>query len=269
MSFLEHICVLIITFNEDPNIGRTLDALAAFSEIVVLDSGSTDDTQAIVARYANARLVTRAFDDHASQWNFALCQTGITRPWVLALDADYVLPAACVDEIAQLAPSDDIDGFAAGFRYCIGGRPLSATLYPSATVLYRRTQARYIQTGHTQRIVVTGATGMLRARIDHDDRKPLARWLDSQRKYARLEACYLVNAAPASLGRTGRLRRMAWPAPLLVFVYTLIVKRCILNGRVGWFYVLQRTLAEIMIALEVLEARLGAQRSQTRRQRRG
>ena len=52
---------------------------------------------------------------------------------------------------------------------------------------------------------------------------------------------------------------MAWPSPILVFLYTLFAKGCILDGWHGWFYVLQRTLAETMIGrtLELAEM-LGA-----------
>ena len=51
---------------------------------------------------------------------------------------------------------------------------------------------------------------------------------------------------------------MAWPSPILVFLYTLLAKGCILDGWPGWFYVLQRTLAETMIAIELVDRRLRA-----------
>jgi hypothetical protein len=49
---------------------------------------------------------------------------------------------------------------------------------------------------------------------------------------------------------------MGWPAPLLVFFYTLLVKRCILDGWAGWVYALQRTVAEALISLEIADRRL-------------
>ncbi|PWB83558.1 MAG: glycosyl transferase [Methylocystaceae bacterium] len=256
MSLLDQISVLILTYNEEPNIGRTLAALARFTDIVVLDSGSTDRTRDIVARFPNARLVTRSFDEHATQWNHGLQNCGIERPWVLALDADYLLPDALVDEIAALQPADAQAGYEVAFRYCIHGRRLSASLYPGHVVLYRRDQARYVQEGHTQRVVVEGWIGALRARIDHDDRKPLARWLSSQQRYARLEADHLLSVRRTSLRWVDRIRLTGILGPCLVFLYTLFAKRCILDGWPGWLYVLQRTVAETMIAAELIDHKL-------------
>lgn len=255
MSFLDRVDVLMLTYNEAPNIGRTLRALREFAEIVVLDSGSTDQTADIVAGFPNTRLVTRPFDNHASQWTYGLTECGLGRPWVLALDADYTVPAAGLEEISRLAPPDSVAGYRASFRYCICGRPLSGALYTPVVVLYRRERARYVQTGHTQRVIVHGEIAELKTRIDHDDRKPLSHWLTSQQRYAKLEAEHLVSTPRNGLRLTDKMRLTSWVGPPLVFFYTLLWKRCILDGWPGWFYVLQRTLAETMIALEVLERR--------------
>ena len=256
MSFLERIAVLILTYNEAPNIGRTLAALHRLPEVVVLDSNSTDETADIVSQFANARLVRRAFDNHESQWTYGLASCRIEREWVLALDADYVLPDAAIAEIAALEPDATVAGYRVGFNYCIEGRRLSASLYPPVVALYRRHGARYEQAGHTQRVVVSGRVLALANRIDHDDRKPLSRWFASQQKYAALEVDYLLARSPSELRRSDRVRLAGWPAPPLVFIYTLLWKRCLLDGWPGWFYVLQRTLAEILIALELADRRL-------------
>lgn len=256
MSAINDIDVLILTHNEKENIGRTLGALTSFPEVVVLDSGSTDGTLEIASGFPNVRVVTRTFDNHAAQWNFGLEQCGLSRRWVLALDADYVVSQDFVDGVRALEPSADVVGYRIGFRYCVFGKPLRGTLYPPVVALYRRAAARYVQEGHTQRVVMYGQIADLPERIDHDDRKPWARWVASQQRYARLEAEYLRSQPQDRLRRVDRLRLAAWPLPLLVPVYTLIIKRCILDGWPGWFYALQRTLAEGMIALELLDARL-------------
>lgn len=262
MSLLDDITVLILTHNEEDNIGRTLAGVAWAKRIVVVDSGSTDNTVNLVSGYPQSELVRRPFDNHQAQWNFGLdvCEGA---KWILALDADYILGDAVRRELAELSPSQDVNGYRAFFDYCIHGRRLRGTLYPPITVLYRRDHARYVQKGHTQCLLLKGQIGSLQARILHDDRKPLARWLASQQKYARLEAAYLLSAPRAEMRRSDRLRLMGWPAPLLVFFYTLIAKRCILDGWPGWLYVLQRTLTEAMISVEVVDRKLHARRSET------
>jgi hypothetical protein len=92
----------------------------------------------------------------------------------------------------------------------------------------------------------------------HDDRKPLTRWLDSQRAYAKLEAGFLQAKDPKTLTWPDRLRHWIWPAAPAAFLYTLLVKGCLLDGWPGWFYALQRTYAELLLSLELLARRLGA-----------
>jgi glycosyltransferase involved in cell wall biosynthesis len=256
VSFLQQVSVLILTFNEAPNIARTLDALNDFADVCVLDSGSTDDTLAIVARYPNARVRHRPFDSHAAQWSFGLASCGLDRDWVLALDADYQLTPELVAEIAALKPQEELAGYRVGFVYCVFGRPLSSTLYPPITALYRRAAAHYVQDGHTQRIVVQGEVGQLRGRIRHDDRKPLDRWLSSQGKYAAQEADLLLSTPWSHLKLQDKLRRMMVVTPWLVPLYCLTVGRGILDGWAGIFYAFQRGIAEAILAVRLMEIRL-------------
>lgn len=252
---LEQITPVILTFNEEANIARTLDRLLWARDIVVVDSFSDDATVPILSRYGQVRLFQRAFDSHAQQWNFAIEETNIATEWFLALDADYVLTDEFVAEVTALKADQNINGYSVGFRYCIQGLPLQGTLYPAVTILCRRGNARYEQDGHTQRVAVKGSVAMLRSKVLHDDRKSLSRWIVSQQRYARLEADHLL-ASDKTGSLMDRVRRWGWLAPILVLFYTLVVKRCILDGWRGWYYVLQRTFAEVLIALEIVDRRL-------------
>jgi glycosyltransferase involved in cell wall biosynthesis len=242
---------LILTFDEAPNIARTLDKLFWASRIVVVDSGSTDGTLSILQRYRAVEVFHRAFDDFAAQLNFGL--TKVESSWVLALDADYEISDELIDELENLTPTDRIAGYDAKFIYRVFGRALRGSLYPPHTVLYRRFLGSYRNEGHAYRLSIEGKTEVLSGRIFHDDRKPLTRWFASQQRYAGLEAHYLLTKPRDELRRSERIRLVGWLAPGLVFLHTLFIKRCVFDGWPGWFYVLQRSLAEIMIAIEIID----------------
>ena len=251
---LDQITPLIITFNEAPNIRRTLDKLAWARRIVIVDSSSTDETVAIAKSFPQVEVIAHPFSDFASQCNFGLAQ--VTTPWALSLDADYELSDALVQELRSLASPVDVAGYRARFVYRIHGHPLRGSLYPPRTVLYRKDPAKYYNEGHGHRVTVDGRIADLAGVIFHDDRKPLARWFASQQRYAREEADYLLGAPAGTLSRADRLRRRGWPMPLGILFYALIVKGCLFDGWPGWYYALQRLVAESLIALELLERRL-------------
>jgi glycosyltransferase involved in cell wall biosynthesis len=223
--------------------------------IVVIDSGSTDETLDILRHYPQAEVIHHSFMDFTSQWNFGLTQ--VLTPWVLSLDADYELSDELTRELASLAPPDSAVGYRAPFVQRIHGRPLRGSLYPPRTVLYRRDKAFYRQEGHTQRVVIDGKVLSLRGVIYHDDRKPLARWLTAEQRYAREEAEYLMAGRGDQSTLADRIRLMGWPAPFVVLFYVLFAKRCLLDGWPGWFYALQRVVAEAMLALEIIDRHSG------------
>jgi glycosyltransferase involved in cell wall biosynthesis len=251
---IDGVTPILITFNEAPNIARTLNKLGWARRIVVVDSGSSDGTLEILVRYPQVALFKRTFDNFADQCNFGLAQ--VQTEWALSLDADYELSDSLTQELSNLGEEAGVAGYRVSFVYRIHGRPLRGTLYPPRVVLYRIKNARYVNEGHGHKVVISGNVRALSGVIYHDDRKPLSRWFTSQQGYARLEADYLLKADQGAMSAPDRLRRMAWPAPILVFLYVLVIKGCLLDGWPGWFYALQRVLAECMIALELIERRL-------------
>ena len=88
---------MVITYNEEENIARTLESIRWVDQILVIDSGSTDKTLEIISRYPQARIVTRTFTTFAEQCNFGLGH--VDTEWVLSIDADYIFPEdECFEE---------------------------------------------------------------------------------------------------------------------------------------------------------------------------
>jgi glycosyltransferase involved in cell wall biosynthesis len=247
----ESVTPLILTYNESPNIGRILQRLTWAKRIVVIDSYSTDETLEILKSFPQVEVYQREFDTAANQDNYGLDR--ITTEWALSLDADYLLTEELIEEIKNLKPQDSINAYWARFKYCVFGKELRGTLYPPRKILYRREKARYEDDGHTQRVHVEGQTGWLTSYVLHDDRKPLSRWLRSQDRYMLLEVEKLRGPARERLGAVDLMRRSKVLAPLVVMFYCLIIQRGIFDGWAGWYYALQRTLAEILLAIRLIE----------------
>jgi glycosyltransferase involved in cell wall biosynthesis len=250
---LEQITPLVLTYNEAPNIQRTLDKLKWAKEVVIIDSGSNDGMLEMLESYPNVRVVQHEFVNHTEKWNFGVDQ--VTTRWTLSLDADYVLRDGLIDELTALAPDDSIDAFFVRFRYLVFGRPLRATLYPPRAVLFRNDRCRYRPDGHTQQLEIPGRSEYLANGIDHDDRKPLSRWVVSQSHCAVLEAEKLLTTEP-SPGWPDYLRRAIWPAAPATLFYSLFVKGLIFDGWPGVYYTMQRVFAELLLSLELLDRRL-------------
>ncbi|MFN5967181.1 MAG: glycosyltransferase family 2 protein, partial [Pseudanabaena sp.] len=185
------------------------------------------------------------------QCNYGLEQ--ITTEWVLSLDADYTLSKELIAELHSLPDYLSKDAYFANFKYYIFGKPLRGTLLPPRKVLYRKDKAHYIEDGHAHRVKVVGDYGYLAGYIYHDDRKSLSRWLQSQDHYLLLEAKKLMTTPIKELSFGDRLRKQKVIAPIVILFYCLILKGGILDGWAGWYYAWQRTLAEILLAIRLIE----------------
>ena len=248
---LDQITPLILTYNEAPNIDRTLQQLTWAKQIVVIDSFSDDETLAVLSKYPQVQIFQRKFDSFASQCNFGLDQ--VTTEWVLSLDADYVLTDQLVQEIQSLQTKPEISAYSSRFKYCVFGKPLRGTLLPPRTVFYRVNKAVYHDDGHAHRVKIDGVTEMMNAYIHHDDRKSLSRWLRSQDRYMQIESKKILFTPDRELGLGDRIRKAKYIAPFIILVYCLILKGGILDGWRGWYYAFQRMLAEILLSIYIIE----------------
>jgi glycosyltransferase involved in cell wall biosynthesis len=250
---LDLITPVLLTFNEEPNIARTLARLVWAKDIVVVDSGSTDGTRAILEKFRNVRVFDRRFDSHANQWRFATEETQIGTSWILRLDADYDVLDPLIMELARLDPSAPVNGYRISFDYAVYSRKLRTSLYPANTILLRRGCFSIRDKGHTEIWDVHGPVGGLSARIIHDDWKPISQWVIAQSRYQKRQLDMLHS------GEKGVVRWLRVRPPLMpigIFLYCLFGKGLIFSGRAGMFYALQRLVVESILALLVLEEKL-------------
>src|SRR5262249_13656646 len=199
-SMLEQITPVLLTYNEMENIGRTLNRLTWAKDIVVVDSGSTDQTLAILAGFPQVRMFHRTFDTLGNQWHYAMQETAIRTPWILRLDADYQVTDNLLQELRQLDSNAPVDAYRIAFDYAISSRKPYSSLYPPNTILLRRGRFSVRDIGHTEVWTVGGPVRNLEARVIHDDWKPTEQWLTAQGRYMRRELQKL-RLEGAGLGR--------------------------------------------------------------------
>src|SRR6516165_5307656 len=124
--------VVIITFNEEANIGRTLQSVQPVvaygkGEIIVVDSGSTDRTVEI-AKSFGAKVFVEEWKGFAAQKNSAIDKA--IAEWILSLDGDEEVSDGLTKEISEICDGPAEDGFGSEDGYWIKrqnqflGRPL-------------------------------------------------------------------------------------------------------------------------------------------------
>lgn len=243
----EVVTPVVLTYNEEPNIERCLSALRWAKRVVVVDSGSTDATAAIVARYPNAVLLTRPFDDFKRQTDWGLDHT--STEYVLPLDADMLVTPALLAEIEGPFLAGAHDGGLLRFEYRIFGRPLLGSLYPMQYRLFRRAAGTVIQRGHGHTFAVEGRLYRFAARLVHDDRKPIERWAASQIGYSRQEHERIARATETSLkDRIRRTGLMPFAAGALAYARA----GGPLRGGAALRYAYERVVFESLLAMRLL-----------------
>ena len=98
-----NISITILTYNSERSLQETLDSLSHFSDVVILDSGSTDTTKKIALSYHNVRFYQHPFLGFGPMHNRASSLANFD--WILSLDSDEVLPNTLIKEIESLSLS--------------------------------------------------------------------------------------------------------------------------------------------------------------------
>ncbi|MBC8095039.1 MAG: glycosyltransferase family 2 protein [Akkermansiaceae bacterium] len=222
--------VAIITLNEEENLPRCLESLAGIAaEIVVIDSGSTDRTQAVAEKF-QAFFEAHPWEGHIAQKNFALSRC--TQPWVLCLDADEALAPCTAAEIRELLSGDPIepDGFWLNRRNFYLGAWIRHAWNPEWRLrLVRRDRARWGGLNPHDKLEVPGRTTRLRGELLHYPFTTLRDHLETELKYARIMA--------ESYRQSGRAFHwyQAVFSPWVACFRVLVLKGGWRDGWRGWF----------------------------------
>jgi glycosyltransferase involved in cell wall biosynthesis len=257
---LDQITPIVLTYNEASNIRRTLDALRWARRVVVVDSGSTDGTEAITKSFSNVDWYVRNFDSFKAQCEYAIHNTGIETNYVFALDADMTVSGELVSEIESKFLLGNFDGGLLRFEFRLSGRPLAGSLYPAQVRLFRREKVRVLQMGHGHTFDVSGPVYHFKHPLIHDDRKPLERWVESQLSYSALEARRITSRE--SYRFRDRLRELG-VMPMIAGVLAYIRAGGPFRGAAAFRYAHERATYESLLAIRLMSSKLEAKQKPT------
>lgn len=258
-KFATPLCVVVLTYNEEKNIGDCLESIKSLEHVFVVDSGSTDGTLEICRSYG-VEVVQHPYVNHASQWQWALENLPIKSTWVLALDADFVVEPALLGKMrCELAKiGEDVAGIYVRHRYRFGwGDIRFGGTKKSWLRLIRYGRAkpdtgdlvdfRFVVDGK----VVTWPEAVREYNRNDDD---ISVWVAKQDKFAlrlaveeelRRRGLHGWAGKPRLFGNTDE--RFAWLRdrwlwfplflrPVIYFFYRYILALGFLDGRAGFLY---------------------------------
>ncbi|TDT44347.1 (heptosyl)LPS beta-1,4-glucosyltransferase [Halospina denitrificans] len=221
----------IITYNEADNIGACLESLVPVAdEIIVLDSGSTDDTVAIARRYTEHVTVTD-WPGFGIQKQRALERA--TGDWVLSIDADERVTPYLAREINHtLAASPSAEAYKLPWAVTIYGKRLDFGRSGRAPLrLFQREGVRFSEAQVHEKILLPDGYRIktLRGRLTHYTHRDYGHALEKSAQYAWLGA-----KQKAEKGQ--KTRTLLYPSlrALTTFIHVYILRLGFLDGPVGY-----------------------------------
>jgi glycosyltransferase involved in cell wall biosynthesis len=222
---------VIITLNEADRLQKCLPPLSFCQEIIVVDSGSTDGTQAF-AEKLGARVVHRDFDGFGPQKAFAVAQA--KNDWVLCLDADEYLDtelAAAIQLLFSQGMPTSI-GYRLRRRFFFLGKELKrgGETAKGYIRLFNRTYGTYNQAQVHEQVELDGKTHTLPGFLLHESYRDLHDYLNRFNKY--------TTQAAEELFAKGK--KASWVQIYLRFPINffrlLFLKGLVLDGYPGWIW---------------------------------
>ena len=279
------VCVLVPMKNEAENLPRCLASVQWADEIFVVDSYSSDGS-AEVAEQHGAKVVQFQFNGSwPKKKNWALEHLPFKHEWVFILDADEVLPPQAASEIARaIAAKDGNAGYWINRHFIFLGRRLRHAYYPNWNLrLFRHSLGRYekltiADTGSGdnevhEHVVVRGATGRLKAEMEHHAFPSIAVFIEKHNRYSNWEARVAVDGQlqagegglaheHVSLRRKLKALSQRLPfRPLLRFLYIYVWQKGFLDGRDGYYFARLHATYEFLSVAKTYELRRHSQGS--------
>jgi len=251
--------------NEEENLQRCLARLGRFTEIVVVDSSSVDRTAEIARRYG-ATLIDFSWDGRfPKKRNWVLLNIELKCEWVLFLDADELLDDRFCDAVAEAVQSKECVGYWLRYTNYFMGRKLRFGVSQRKLALFRIGAGLYEDVGDIawtrldmevhEHPIIDGRVGMIRHKIEHDDHKGVAKFIERHREYAVWEARRIQLLRKRDIGdltfrQRAKYRNVEkWWFASAYFMFQYVARLGFLDGAAGFYYAVMKAWYFMVVRL--------------------
>lgn len=222
----------IITRNEENKIRRCIDSLGFCDEIIVVDSGSEDNTTN-VATEAGAQVISQAWLGYGPQKQFAIEHAA--HNWVLCIDADEVVSEPLRQSIEQAFTNNPtVSGFKMPRCNHFLGRPLRhGEGYPDLSLrLFDRRKGKWSDDSVHEKVIISGTVKQLTGDIMHYSEDSLFSYIAKQNEYTSLQAQQLYER-----GKRNGVSKSIF-SPVFRFIKFYLIRLGFLDGFPGLVHIL-------------------------------
>lgn len=241
------ISVTILTKNSARHLSEVLHSVRSFDEVVILDSGSSDDTLDIASQFSNVVIYTTRFKGFGPLHNEA---SALARNnWIFSLDSDEVMTAELVQEIGSLALEEDAIYSVCMHNYYNGKWIRRCGWYPDRHVrFFHRNKTRFTENEVHERILADGLREIaLAGPVRHYSFSCVADFITKVQLYSDLFARQHQGKKSASIGKAVR-------HGLAAFAKSFLIKRGFLDGREGFIVSAANGMGTFYKYLKLMEA---------------
>ena len=225
---MKGVSAILITKNEARNVEACLASLGFAEEIVVVDSGSTDGTEALCRRDPRVRWHSEEWKGFGAQKNSALDKA--SGPWVFSIDADERVTPELAEEISRLDPGEaPYAGYRVPRRSFFGNRWVRhGGWYPDHSIrLWRKDAGRFEDRSVHEAVRVSGPVGTLRGDLLHYTYRDTSDFVNRMNRYSSLGAGELLRQGKRATTLDLVVR------PPFTFFKMFVLRLGFLDGRLG------------------------------------
>jgi len=218
---------ILLTLNEETNIGRCLENLGWVDEIILVDSGSSDKTKELASRYT-VKVFDLRWEGFGKAKEYAMSKA--SGEWILSVDADEVVSDDLKNEILSKISSSDMDGYFIPRRSNFLGKWIkNGGWYPDYVLRLFRADKAFVSSDVVhEKVIVHGKVEYLKNEIKHYTDPNLHHYLAKLNQYTTLSAEWMQQEGK----RTGILEIIFRPAATFCKMY--LFKRGFLDGMEGF-----------------------------------